>query len=74
MQVSKHKESKVFCERCLNHFPNEEKLEIHMESCEQFDFVKIEMPKEGIKIKFKNFNREMKMAFVIYADFESIVI
>ena len=73
MQVSNHKESKVFCERCLNHFPNEEKLKIHMESCEQFDFVKTEMPKEGSICKFKNYQRYMKVPFVVYADFESIV-
>ena len=73
MQVSKHKESKVFCERCLNHFPNIEALEIHKESCEQFEFVKIEMPKKGETCRFKNFNREMKIPFVVYADFESIV-
>ena len=72
-QVSKHKEPKVFCERCLNHFPNDEALKIHKESCEQFEFVKIEMPKEGETCRFKNFNREMKIPFVVYADFESIV-
>ena len=30
------------------------------------------MPKEGEKLKFKNYQREMKVPFVVYAVFESI--
>ena len=54
-QVSRHKEPKFFCRRCLNHFSSQEKLKTHLESCEQFGFLKIEMPKEGEKLKFKIF-------------------
>ena len=72
-QVSKNNRAKFFCRRCLNHFSSSEKLEIHLESCEQFEFVKIEMPEEGTKLRFKNFQREMKIPFVVYADFECIV-
>ena len=59
-QVSRHKEPKFFCRRCLNHFSSQEKLKTHLESCEQFGFLKIEMPKEGEKLKFKIFKDKWK--------------
>ena len=35
---------------------------------------KIVMPKKGKYIKFKNYERKIKSAFMIYADFESILV
>ena len=32
------------------------------------------MPKKGEFVKFKNFERKIKSVFVIYADFESILV
>ena len=43
-QVTKHDGALVFCRRCLNHFPNNEKLEVHKEYCARKECVKIEMP------------------------------
>ena len=35
---------------------------------------RIEMPKEGENIlSFQNFKKQMKMPFIIYADFEAII-
>ena len=82
-QVAKDKKPKVFCRRCLNHFPNNEKLEVHKEYCARKECVKIEMPEiktdkngEARKpdISFKNWNRMMKVPFVIYADFEAFLV
>ena len=70
-QVSDHKESKLFCLRCLNHFPNKEKLSKHEEYCLNNDVIKIEMPEKGDFIAFKHHNRSIKVPFVIYADFEA---
>ena len=81
-QVSKGKKTKVFCRRCLNHFPNNEKLKIHKEYCSRKDCVKIIMPEIKIdkngearkpEISFKNWNCMMKLPFVIYADFEAFL-
>ena len=41
-----------------------------MESCEQFEHVKIEMTKKST-LRFKNFQRQMEFPFVFIADFES---
>ena len=81
-QVSKYEKSKVFCRRCLNHFPNNEKLEVHKEHCSRKECVKIIIPKIKIdkdgnveipKIIFKNWNRMEKLPFVVYADFEAFL-
>ena len=83
-QVAKDKKPKVFCRRCLNHFPNNEKLEVHKEYYARKECVKIEMPeiktdKNGEEarkpeISFKNWNRMMKVPFVFYADFEAFLV
>ena len=72
-QVTKHEKALVFCRRCLNHFPNEEKLNTHKEYCSQKDIVKVVMPKEGADILFRNLNRMMKLPIVVYADFEAFL-
>ena len=75
-QVTKHEESVVFCLRCLNHFPDQEKLRTHEVYCSNNEELRIEMPKARkavCKIEFKNHNRMIKVPFVVYADFESIV-
>ena len=79
-QVSKHTSSRFFCDRCINHFPNKPALEKHLEYCSNNEAVRIEFPrhkdKEGeeldcpVFLNFKNFNRSMRVPFVIYADFE----
>ena len=71
--MTRHEESVVFCLRCLNHFPDEEKLRNHEVYCSNKEEWRIEMPKEGRKIEFKNHNRMIKVPFLVYADFESIV-
>ena len=83
-QVAKDKKPNVFCRRCLNHFPNNEKLEVHKEYCSRKECVKIEIPeiktdKNGEEarkpgISLKNWNRMMKVPFVIYADFEAFLV
>ncbi|EDO27575.1 predicted protein, partial [Nematostella vectensis] len=61
---------------CLNSFRCKQSLEKHSECCGNHEAVRIEMPKidkDGNlpHIKFKNYNRKMRVPFVVYADFES---
>ena len=79
-QVTKHEGSVVFSLRCLNHFPDQEKLRTNEVYCSNNEELRIEMPKvlpkarnAVCKIEFKNHNRMIKVPFVVYADFESIV-
>ena len=42
----------------------------HKVYCSSNEDVKVEMPKEGSILKFKSFFRQMRVPFVVYADFE----
>ena len=71
-QVSKHKSAVYFCKRCLNHFSKPEKLNDHIEICKEKSACKIEVPKPGEIIEFKNHKKSLRVPFVIYADFEAV--
>ena len=79
-QVTKQKEPNIFCRRCWNHFPNKEKLEVYKEYCSKKECVTVDLPKMKVKdgeekapiLNFINFGRCVKVAFVAYADFESV--
>jgi len=74
-QINKHKSKRHFCLRCLNSFQSEKSLKKHVEYCSENEAVKIVMPQiyeDGSlpHIQFENFNRKMRVPFVVYADFE----
>ena len=71
-QVTKYEHKAYFCKRCLNHFSTPEKLNEHIEVCKENSACKIEVPKPGETISFKNFKKSMRVPFVIYADFEAV--
>ena len=62
-----------YCRRCLNCFTSEQALSNHDEYCSKHDAQKIEMPKPGSILKFKNYFKSMRVPFIIYADFESFI-
>ena len=70
-QLTKHCGVLKLCQRCLNHFPNAEKLKIHKEYCSNNETVKIDMPKAGSQLSFIHQNRAEKIPFIVYADFEA---
>ena len=70
-QTDKHKGKKHVCKYCCNSFPKEESLQKHEEYCSKQKAVRVEMPKKGTMLSFKNFNRKMRVPFVVYADFEA---
>jgi hypothetical protein len=73
--VSKHKEKKHFCLHCLHSCTSEEILEKHKEICLEVNGTQAtKLPEEGTKIKFKNHRNSMAVPFVIYADFESMLV
>ena len=70
-----HRAKKRFCRYCLQVFRTTDKLKCHIK-----DFFKIngkqtiKTPKKRKYIRFKNFGRKIKSPFMIYTDFESIII
>ena len=71
-QATKSKRKEYFCLRCLNPFC-EDALSKHQEYCDEYEAVKIEMPKKGTMLKFKNYHRIEKVPFIVYADFECFI-
>ena len=65
-QTSKHGHVRHVCFRCLNTLNSKESFLSHDEYCESYEAIKIELPKEGSKISFRNHNRSMRVSFIIY--------
>ena len=72
---NKHKTKTYFCDRCLYGFTKEDLLIKHKEDCYGINknSTRIDMPPEGRYIRFKNYQNQMPVPYVIYADFESII-
>ena len=70
--VYKHKNKKHFCLRCLQPFYSEDRLEAHKGDCLVINGTKrIEMPQPGSKVFFYQYQKQLPVPFVIYADFEA---
>ena len=67
--IKKH----YFCLRCLNPFWCQKALDNYKEYCNDYEAVKIELPKKGTMLEFKNYHRLEKVPFLVYADFESFI-
>ena len=70
---TKHKCKQHFCMNCLQGFTQESSRDQHQVYCEGNESVKIEMPKQGSTVEFKDGQNQFKVPFIMYADFESIL-
>ena len=57
----------------MNSFYSVETRDKHYEYCVDREAVRIETPEQGSKIRFTDGYKQMKVPFVMYADFESIL-
>ena len=51
----------------------EKALSRHQEYCSEYEAVRIEIPKKGTMLEFKNYHRSEKAPFIVYADFECFI-
>ena len=64
-----------FCVNCLNGFESEIIGDDHYEYCKDKDSVRVEMPtKDKSIVKYTDGQYQFKVPFVIYVDFESILV
>ncbi|KAL9982399.1 hypothetical protein ACROYT_G004435 [Oculina patagonica] len=73
---TKSHNKKHFCMMCLTGFTRADLLEKHEKYCNGVNGrpTRIEMPEEGKNtLSFKNYQKQMKAPFVIYADFEALL-
>jgi len=73
--LTKHRCMKFFCDYCLHGFSRQDLLEHHEPHCRKNGPQKIRIPSNDNDIlHFKDVHKQLKVPFVIYADFESILI
>ena len=68
---TKHKQH--FCMNCLQGFTQELNRDQHQVYYEDNESVRVEMPKQGSTVEFKDGQNQFKVPFIMYADFESIL-
>ena len=68
--TSRSNEPLHICKRCFTHFTKGELLIKHIRYCSSNETVSVKMPPINTFIKFKNYNKQFPIPFVIYADFE----
>lgn len=70
-----HHGKKYFCMYCLQCFSSGDMLFNHKEVCLKINGKQtIKMPAKGTKIYFKHFYKSSENPFIIYADFESLLV
>ncbi|XP_076278023.1 uncharacterized protein LOC143207955 [Lasioglossum baleicum] len=74
-QLSKQKNHKHICDRCLQYFPTPERLNIHTIDCERMNDCALTLPTSEDKwLHFKNFVNKEQAPFIIYADLECLLL
>lgn len=63
---------RFYCRRCLHGFIRQDLLDEHRLYCNKFECQKVQYPEEGKNdvLEFRDFQKQMRVPFVIYADFE----
>ena len=62
-----------FCMNCFQGFTQESSRDQHQVYCEDNESVRVEMPKQGSTVEFKDGQNQFRVPFIMYADFESIL-
>ena len=76
-QPSDHKNyAKHYCHYCIQGFASKEKLQAHLtHGCQEITEARPVLPEpesDKAYVKFKNFDKQHKAPFVVYADFEAL--
>ena len=70
-QKTKSNNGSIFiCKRCFTHFTKDELLQKHIKYCSNNAVAFVKMPEEGTMLYFKNYEKQLPIPFVVYADFE----
>ena len=70
---TKHKCKQCFCNNCLLGFTLELSRDEHYSYCIDNETVRVEMPSKGSTVAFYDGQNQFKVPFMMYADFESIL-
>ena len=70
---SNTKRKQHFCMNCFQGFTQESSRDQHQVYCEDNESVRVEMPKQGSTIEFKDGQNQFRVPFIMCADLESIL-
>ena len=72
--ITKHREKKFFCHKCLDHCQDEESLAIHSRNCVPKEGLQqvITLPADPLPLKFRNYKYQQRCPFIIISDFECL--
>ena len=70
-QITSRTNSQTYiCKRCFTHHTKEELFQKHILYCSTNETVAVKMPPRNSKLKFQNYQTQLPVPFVVYADFE----
>ncbi|XP_078032837.1 uncharacterized protein LOC144467773 [Augochlora pura] len=73
-QLSKHDHQKYICDRCLQYFTSQERLDTHSVDCGEINKCALKLPTKDNKwLRFKHYAYKEQAPFVIYADLECLL-
>ena len=58
------------CKKCFTHFSKEDLYDKHITYCSSNETVAVKMPPRNSKLRFVNYQKQLPIPFVVYADFE----
>ena len=74
-EQGKYGNKRYYCRFCLHAFTSQKRLNDHGVLCQKQDAQKVILPTlENRYLQFKNYHKQDKIKFVVYADFESLLI
>ncbi|XP_044741925.1 uncharacterized protein LOC123302897 [Chrysoperla carnea] len=74
--VKSNRHKIYLCDRCLNYFATEVKLQQHSVNCGEKEAVRVRMPETDDErfVEFKDFNSKERVEYMVYADFEALLV
>ena len=70
-QITSNTNNQIFIrKKCFSHFTKDELLQTHILYCSKNETVAVRMPPRNTMLSFKNYQKQIPLPFVVYADFE----
>ncbi|KYN29308.1 hypothetical protein ALC57_01246, partial [Trachymyrmex cornetzi] len=74
MQLTRKKNKKNFCGRCLHYFGSSQRLQTHEVDCQKLNYCATRLPSENDRwLEFSNHCNQERVPFVVYADLECVL-
>ena len=70
-QITSRTNGQIYvCKKCFTHFSKEQLFQKHISYCSTNETVAVRMPPKNTMLFFNNYQKQLPVPFVVYADFE----